>query len=405
MLEPFLPVSNEEDSPPRSSPVFDSSSAPTTQPTPTEDFDQPRRPVQTRTSTKRPDEPEKAAPSRDPAERGSRSQTATTLESSTPKPEASSPETERPTAATGPTVRQPSTDSPGPDFSLTPEERQFAEAIQEAADSSPVEAIDAPEAAEAEAPEPTEPKRAATEPRATSIRPTKPLEVDVKTSLRLEEALAAEDEAENLEVHRLEQLERSRALDEARIYAQASRESGLPGPGAGQASGGFGGDPNSRQSPGQDSRWAMLALARETTPLLRSAEPSIEGMVASTSGRSMSAPSVSPDPVHRARRAVLEQIREQAKNKSMSSGRLQLTIQLDEVNQVKLAISPRPDGTHELAFWVADPRLREELRRSIPEIRLAATELPVEVAEVFVGEHSAPSLPHGTRSPHHEDSA
>ena len=63
--------------------------------------------------------------------------------------------------------------------------------------------------------------------------------------------------------------------------------------------------------------------------------------------------------------------------------RLNIDLRTDAGTSVRLVIQPEGDQ-HRIAFLVGHDRLRDELRRSLPEIREAATHFPVDVADISV---------------------
>lgn len=192
--------------------------------------------------------------------------------------------------------------------------------------------------------------------------------------LELYDVLAAEDELAEREMHRQDQMERQRGLDDARIRAQVAHPVAEARP-AGQEAFGQGGQGFSNGQ-GQTGREGKTS-------------PEVKALDALASTQAAQAPretAATPSRVRRTLQAAVERVREMQKERSFDQGKVALTIRLDDATQVKLTISPRGDGTHELALLVADPKLRHELQRSLPEIRDVTTELPIDVAEVLIGE-------------------
>jgi hypothetical protein len=210
-----------------------------------------------------------------------------------------------------------------------------------------------------------------------------PTPEDAPRDLELREALAAEDERLELETKRLERMERRRALDDARVRAQSHRAGGVSAPEAlklgppGVASSDAGDSGPGAWSFGKPPGWTRAPLSPTSGEAAVAFQPSLE--------RAESAQSA--EPTRRSRQvanAAVERVREMTKTKQAAEGKLSLTIRIDDATEVKLRISPRGDGTHELAFLVADPRLKHELRRALPEIRDAASELPINVTDVWI---------------------
>ncbi len=93
-----------------------------------------------------------------------------------------------------------------------------------------------------------------------------------------------------------------------------------------------------------------------------------------------------PEVVARARYAqalAVERARAVSENRAPGAP-VHLSIPLDE-SGLRLRISPRGDGTHELALLVADPRLRQELERGRRELELALKDLPIAIIELVIG--------------------
>ncbi len=95
--------------------------------------------------------------------------------------------------------------------------------------------------------------------------------------------------------------------------------------------------------------------------------------------------------VARAARTLVQQAQTKIQGKNLTSGRLSLTLTLDDGPEVKLLISPKADGAHEVALVAADAKVREELRRALPEIETVVAELPLEVSDLLISEEE-PSL-------------
>lgn len=200
----------------------------------------------------------------------------------------------------------------------------------------------------------------------------------------LREALAREDEALDAEVQRLDRLERQRGVDEARIRAQVEQGPKSAVPAGGGTAQLFGQGFQSPSGQGQQSGFAA-PLAQNSD----SESKPVDGRAGWSLG--VEAKANTPTGVEstpRARQtiqATIERIRELAQNQKLEGGKVNLSIRLDEVTQVRLTISSKADGGHELALLVADPKLRGELNRALPEIRNAAAELPFSITEVLIG--------------------
>ena len=195
----------------------------------------------------------------------------------------------------------------------------------------------------------------------------------------LGEALRMEDELADEEVRRMDRLDRQRAIDEARLRTLVRGPGDLAA--GGGALGGQSGSPGGQGDSGFAGR-APLVLPKASASAAPMEAPAF------TLPTETSTPEARRPTAPRARpvvQTVLQQAREMARERRLEQGKLNLSIRIDEATEVKLTITPRADGTHELAFLVADPKLREELQRAIPEIRDAATELPIDVADVWIG--------------------
>lgn len=197
----------------------------------------------------------------------------------------------------------------------------------------------------------------------------------------LQEALLAEDAAIEEEMRRLETHERQRGIEDARIRAQLAAPATLGNSGTRS---GFEDHASGERAPFSKSLFAP-ALGRAA-----GAESSPEASATlSSPALDAARPPEASAPAERARQAarlLLERAREMTRERQLESGKLSLTIRLDEESQLRLTITPRGDGTHELAFMVADPRLRQALERSLPELRSAADELPIDVVDIWIGE-------------------
>lgn len=201
--------------------------------------------------------------------------------------------------------------------------------------------------------------------------------VDAKVS----EALAAEDERVRVEAKRAENIERQRSIDEARVRVlvqdKGATQSGLGG-------GGFA--KNSDQGSGKFSGRAPLAAVASTP----SSNPSPAAAFASQLQQASPTPEkAAQPPAKKLARMVLEQARELTKSRRVDLQKMNLTIQLDEANEVKIRFAPRGDGTHELAFMVGNHKLKDELQRALPEIRDIATELPLTITDILFGDWSS----------------
>lgn len=196
----------------------------------------------------------------------------------------------------------------------------------------------------------------------------------------LTRALAAEDELDDAESQRLLELERKRGIDDARIQSMLEGKGEAFAAAAGRSGGGALGGQG--REPGQFGK-AMLGAKGSKGPTTPQAAAGFSGQIETQLKADR------PEAPQRPRgiaRAVLEQAREMARARRTELGKLSLSIRLDETTEVQLRITPRADGTHELAFMVADPRLRHELQRALPEIRNTASELPIDVADVWIGD-------------------
>ncbi|MEO1232656.1 MAG: hypothetical protein AAFZ18_27550 [Myxococcota bacterium] len=206
--------------------------------------------------------------------------------------------------------------------------------------------------------------------------------------LSLDEALSTEEEIAELERQRQEAMERRRGLDEARIRAHMERPQAARPVGSGAAAnGGFGqSDLGGRSETSKSTLATSSARPSASTPV----EALAERLSSPQRGDVESAKA--PPRARQALQAAVERLKELQSQRQLDSGRLALTIRIDESTSVKMTISPRGDGSHELAFLVADPKLRGELQRALPEIRSTATELPLEIAEVMVGALDEPDM-------------
>ena len=79
--------------------------------------------------------------------------------------------------------------------------------------------------------------------------------------------------------------------------------------------------------------------------------------------------------------------------------RFSIDLKGDDGMPVRLTIQPDGDGQHRVAFLVAHARLRDELKRALPEIRDAVTHLPVDVSDVSVDAFPATEAPAPQRRP------
>lgn len=255
------------------------------------------------------------------------------------------------------------------------------------AETKPVPEAKAPLVAKAEAPALPRP----------AAEPAKPVLTDTSApvfdhiaeapgeeTLDVAKALAAEDKQAELESQRMHELERRRGIDEARIQSLVDRQGKAAPAAAGQSGSGAMGDQGRGGQPNPDRTLVQKAQASTSTPQALSGLPA--GPEASPRAESVRVTPRARAVAH----AVLEQAREMARSRQTESGKLSLTIQLDESTEIKLRITPRNDGTHELAFMIADPKLRDELQRALPEIRSTASELPIDVSDVWIGDATTP---------------
>ncbi|MEL7368346.1 MAG: hypothetical protein AAFN74_05495, partial [Myxococcota bacterium] len=63
---------------------------------------------------------------------------------------------------------------------------------------------------------------------------------------------------------------------------------------------------------------------------------------------------------------------------------LSIDLQNPGESVVRLTIQPAGGGQHRIAFFVAQTHLRNELRRALPQIREAASHLPVDVSDISI---------------------
>lgn len=209
------------------------------------------------------------------------------------------------------------------------------------------------------------------------------LEADeAELEARIAEALSAEEELAEAEARKLDLDDRRRNLEDLRLRAQARGGVSLPPSGA-AASGGFG------DTAGRDS----FARGRgEPGTLVRAVGTSVtlpegsDGFAQKLEAARGSALAQKPSVTRSNAAEAVEQVRKLAKARGLDAGKMNLTIRLDERTQLKMTISPRLDGGHELSLLTADTALREELRRTIPELREVTDDLPIDITDILVGE-------------------
>ncbi|MBK6690276.1 MAG: hypothetical protein IPG45_37770 [Deltaproteobacteria bacterium] len=63
---------------------------------------------------------------------------------------------------------------------------------------------------------------------------------------------------------------------------------------------------------------------------------------------------------------------------------LRLRFENEDGTPMRLLVSPGPGGQHKITVVVANPQLRDELKRALPELSSAVSELPLDVSEIDI---------------------
>ena len=209
---------------------------------------------------------------------------------------------------------------------------------------------------------------------------TPSLNNDDQLRQRIAEAIALEDERSQTEHSDREQIHRQRSFDEARIRALVDKQLAQ---GAASNGGGAMGGGGHKSGHGEQQNLSPLLLKTESNPISAAVRNTpFEKIADAEIAQKISTP-------HKTRQQVIqlsvERLREISRDRQLEHGKLNLTIHLDESAQIKMVISPRGDGSHQLALLIANPKLRHELQRSEPELKSAAAELPIDISDIIIG--------------------
>lgn len=205
--------------------------------------------------------------------------------------------------------------------------------------------------------------------------------IDEHLEKHIAEALALEEQLADAELQNQEYIRRQVSIEDTRIRALASApqaqidslNTGL-GNNGGQAGSGFG--QSSQQS--AFGSGTKIVTKGEASPVfspqnLLSEAPRLETHKEPSSQRTRNA-------IY----ASIDKLKEAAKSRQLQTGRLTLNIQVDDVSHVKMSIVPHEGGGHQLILLVSNIKLRDELRRSTPELKSATEELPIEISEIVI---------------------
>ena len=117
----------------------------------------------------------------------------------------------------------------------------------------------------------------------------------------------------------------------------------------------------------------------------RAPEPTVEprGAAAPFSPQSDApAPEAAASPSARAARHLLEQATEALARRQMSGARLSLALPVEDGSTVRLVITARPEGGHQVALVAASQRAKSELEAARREIEESLAELPLRVTDL-----------------------
>lgn len=193
---------------------------------------------------------------------------------------------------------------------------------------------------------------------------------------KIAQALALEDELNDVEHKNQEYMSRQTSLDDVRIRAQATNitpSTAVVSIEGTQLNLGMG---SHQQQSSSNSMFNQLSNI--------SASPGSSNSLATIHTIEQNLPS---ETTHRARQIVyasIERLKEITRNRQFNNGKLNLSINIDDVTRVKLTITAKEGGGHELALLVANPKLRNELKRSVAELKSAATDLPIDISDIVV---------------------
>lgn len=111
--------------------------------------------------------------------------------------------------------------------------------------------------------------------------------------------------------------------------------------------------------------------------------PTFETPTATPDSASASAPRASRAEAQQLLTEAMTRFSQQLNEQSWER-RFSIDLRGDDGLPVRLTIQPDGEGQHRVAFLVAHARLRDELRRSMPEIRDAVAHFPVTVSDVSI---------------------
>ena len=214
-----------------------------------------------------------------------------------------------------------------------------------------------------------------------------PLTIMEKKILALE---AAEIEAERL--HESD-LKKQRAFDDLRIQTQVIASDKVGSQAQNQSA--------FHQNAGQDQSFQSGLLTHSKKSNQNTQQSSFEQWAAlslAKTNKTKGSESQSPVQIRKSIVETVEKIRKMLRSRQVSRNQLSLTIQLEDVDNLKLSLRPLADGSHEIAFLAGHERTKNQLKRIQQDILDIASELPFKISDVIVALDSETSANTNPRS-------